>query len=95
MQEPNRETRLGVTRLSRRQTKAARFDKTDGATAVAFCVDTTGETSDIHTVQYFPGDPMVDKIMRETVATWRFEPFMVDGKAIKACTQKVFKLEFK
>ncbi|PRQ05767.1 hypothetical protein ENSA5_00870 [Enhygromyxa salina] len=36
------------------QTKAARFDKADGVTVVAFCVDTTGETSDIHTAQNFP-----------------------------------------
>ncbi|PRQ05766.1 hypothetical protein ENSA5_00860 [Enhygromyxa salina] len=38
---------------------------------------------------------MVDQILRETVATWRFEPFMVDGKPIKACSEKAFKLLFK
>ncbi|PRQ06328.1 energy transducer TonB [Enhygromyxa salina] len=77
------------------QTKAARFDKADGTTVVAFCVDVTGETSDIHTAQKFPGDPMIDQILRDTVATWRFEPFTVDGKAIKACSEKTFKLKFK
>lgn len=77
------------------QTKAARFDKADGVAVVGFCVDTTGATSDIHTAQKFPGDPMIDQILRDTVATWRFEPFMVDGKAIKACTEKAFKLKFK
>jgi hypothetical protein len=37
----------------------------------------------------------VDAILRDTVATWRFSPLIVDGKPVKACTQKTFKLTFR
>jgi hypothetical protein len=77
------------------QTKAARFDKADGAAMVAFCVDTQGVTSDIHTVQKFPGDPQVDKVLRDTIARWRFKPFIVDGAIAKVCTERRFVLRFK
>ena len=77
------------------QTKAARFDRADGVSTVAFCVATDGTTSDIHTVQKFPGDPMIDTIIRDTIARWRFKPFVVDGAAAKVCTEKQFKLLFK
>jgi len=77
------------------QTKAARFDKADGDSVVAFCVDTQGSTSDIHTVENFPGDPLVDQIMRDTIAGWRFKPFIVDGAVAKVCTERRFVLRFK
>ncbi|MFO7561780.1 MAG: hypothetical protein R6X02_04000 [Enhygromyxa sp.] len=77
------------------ETKAARFDKADGASVVAFCVETRGGTSDIHTVQKFPGDPLIDQIIRDTVARWRFKPFIVDGVAVKVCTEKQFMLRFR
>ncbi|HLT39745.1 MAG TPA: hypothetical protein VK034_25860 [Enhygromyxa sp.] len=77
------------------QTKAARFDKADGVSVVAFCVETNGATSDIQTVQKFPGDPLIDKIIRDTVAGWRFRPFIVDGAAVKVCTEKRFVLRFR
>lgn len=77
------------------QTKAARFDRADGTSMVAFCVDTDGSTSDIHTVQKFPEDPLVDQIIRDTVTRWRFRPFVVDGAAVKVCTEKQFLLRFK
>lgn len=77
------------------QTKAARFDKADGMATVAFCVEPEGSTSNIHTVQKFPGDPQVDQIIRDTVALWRFKPFIVDGAAVQVCTEKSFMLRFK
>lgn len=77
------------------QTKAARFDKADGVSVAAFCVDTNGTTSDIQTVQKFPGDPLVDRIIRDTIARWRFRPFLVDGSVVKVCTEKQFLLRFK
>jgi hypothetical protein len=77
------------------QTKAARFDKADGMSTVAFCVETNGSTAHIHTVQKFPGDPKVDEIIRDTVAGWRFKPFIVDGAIVEVCTEKSFRLRFK
>lgn len=77
------------------QTKAARIDKADGVSVVAFCIETNGATSDIHTVQKFPGDPMVDQIIRDAIVRWRFRAFIVDGAAVKVCTEKVFRLTFK
>lgn len=76
-------------------TNTARFNKVNGISVVEFCVETNGETSGIRTIQKFPDDPQIDQILRETVAKWRFEPFMLDGKPIKTCSQKTFKLTFK
>jgi hypothetical protein len=76
------------------ETKAARFDKVDGTVVIGFCVEITGETSEIHTIQAFPDDPQVDQILLDVVARWRFKPFMRDGKPIKACSKKTFNLNF-
>lgn len=76
------------------QTKAARFDKAVGISIVAFCVDVDGSTSDIHTVQKFPGDPQIDHILRDTIARWRFRPFVVGGAAVKVCAENIFRLRF-
>ena len=77
------------------QTKAARFLKSDGTVVIGFCVDTRGKTTDVEVLESFPGDPGVDAILLETVATWRFEPFLVDGRPMNTCSQKTFKLRFK
>jgi hypothetical protein len=77
------------------QTKAARFDRADGMSAVAFCVEPDGSTAHIHTIQKFPGDPQIDQIIRETVEGWRFKPVIVDGAAVQVCTEKSFMLRFK
>jgi protein TonB len=77
------------------QTKAARFDKTDGTNITAFCVDVHGVVIEVETKQNFPDDPQVDRILRDTIASWRFKPFMVDGKPIKTCTERTFKLKFR
>jgi outer membrane biosynthesis protein TonB len=71
------------------QTKAARFDKTNGHSTVQFCVERDGITSDIQTVEKFPGDPLVDQILRDTVAKWRFKPLPV-----KVCTDRKFNIRF-
>jgi protein TonB len=49
----------------------------------------------VRTVKAFPGDPAVDEVIRSTIKTWRFRPFMVEGKAVKTCTSQVFRITFK
>ena len=77
------------------QTKAARFDKRDGTNKTSFCVDTNGKVVDVKTKTKFPGDPQVDKIIRDTIKKWRFKPFIVGGKPVKTCTERTFKIKFK
>ncbi|MCA9681271.1 MAG: TonB family protein [Myxococcales bacterium] len=75
-------------------TKAARFDKSSGTTVVGFCVTTSGATTEIQTVKAFPGDPAIDRIIREAVARWRFRPWLVDGAAVAVCSERTFKIKF-
>ena len=77
------------------QTKAARFDKRDGKNTTSFCIDTNGKVVEVKTKAKFPGDPQVDKIIRDTIKKWRFKPFKVGGKPVKMCTKRTFKLTFK
>ncbi|HEY8375495.1 MAG TPA: hypothetical protein VIK91_03355 [Nannocystis sp.] len=76
-------------------TRAGMFDKRPGENETAFCVDASGHTIDIRTVKPFPNDPGVDAIIRATIKTWRFRPFMVDGRPVKTCTSQVFRITFK
>jgi len=76
-------------------TRAGMFDKRPGENETAFCVDAGGRTTEVRTVKAFPGDPAVDEVIRSTIKTWRFRPFMVEGKAIKTCTSQVFRITFK
>jgi periplasmic protein TonB len=76
-------------------TRAGMFDKRPGENETSFCVDATGRTTEIRTVKAFPGDPAVDEVIRSTIKTWRFRPFMVEGKAIKTCTSQTFRISFK
>lgn len=76
-------------------TRAGMFDKRPGENETSFCVDAEGRTTEIRTVRRFPNDPAVDEIIRATIKTWRFRPFMVEGKAIKTCTAQVFRISFK
>ena len=85
---PPDQGRLGATR-------AATFDRRPGENETAFCVDPTGRTTDIRTVKKFPSDPMVDEICRDTIKTWRFKPFLVDGKPTRTCSIQVFSISFK
>jgi protein TonB len=76
-------------------TRAGMFDKRPGENETAFCVDAAGRTTDVRTVKAFPSDPQVDEVIRATIKTWRFRPFMVEGKAMKTCTSQVFRISFK
>jgi len=76
-------------------TRAAMFDRRAGENETAFCVDPQGRTSDIRTVKKFPGDPKVDEICRDTIKTWRFKPFLGDGRPTKTCSVQVFNITFK
>jgi hypothetical protein len=75
-------------------TKAARFDRKNGTSVIGFCVDTHGNTTEVHVLQAFPDDPAIDDILMDTIATWRFTPFTLDGQAIKTCTSRTFNLNF-
>ena len=71
------------------------IDRRPGENETAFCVDPQGRTVDVRTVKKFPGDPKVDEICRDTIKTWRFKPFLVDGKATRTCSIQVFNITFK
>jgi protein TonB len=75
-------------------TKAAMFDRRPGENETAFCVDPQGRTTDVRTTKKFPGDPKVDEICRDTIKTWRFKPFLVDGRPTKTCSVQVFNITF-
>jgi hypothetical protein len=59
---------------------------------VRYCVDARGRTLGIESRP--PGDPQIDRILRDTVAGWRFRPWMVDGEPKTACTTVTFDLRF-
>lgn len=57
---------------------------------VAFCVDTTGRVVD---AKLRSGDKVLGATMLETMKKrWRFEPFKVDGQAIRVCTEQKIEL---
>lgn len=76
-------------------TKAAMFDKRPGENETSFCIDTEGHTVDVRTTKKFPGDPKIDDICRETVKSWRFKSFKVDGRPVKTCSIQVFNFSFR
>ena len=76
------------------QTKAALVDKQSGVTKIGFCVGEDGTTRELEVLVAFPGDPRVDAIMIETVASWRFKPFVVSGEPVRVCTSQSWRLEF-
>jgi len=76
-------------------TKAAMFDKRPGENETSFCIDTEGRTVDVRTTKKFPGDPKIDEICRETIKTWRFKAFKVDGRPVKTCSIQVFNISFR
>lgn len=75
------------------QTKAQSLNL-EGTVVIGFCVDTHGKTTDLEVLESFPSDPGVDAIVLETVATWRYTPFLVDGRPMKTCSSKTFNLRF-
>jgi len=75
-------------------TRAALLDRRAGENETSFCVDTDGRTTDVRTTRRFPGDPEVDEICRATVRTWRFKPFLVDGRPTRTCSVQVFNITF-
>lgn len=77
-----------------KDTAAARFHRIDGLAVIGFCIDVHGQTTDFEVLEPFPGDPKIDEILIATIAKWRFKPFVVNGRAMKTCTKKTFKLKF-
>lgn len=60
---------------------------------VSFCIDVAGHTTDIELTES-SADDRVDQIIVDVLKTWRFEPMMRRGKAVKVCTFTVFNLNF-
>lgn len=75
-------------------TRTGMFNQVSGENETSFCIDAAGRTTEVRTVKPFPGDPGVDAVCRETVKTWRFKPFLVEGKAVKTCAVQVFRITF-
>ncbi len=75
-------------------TKAGMFDRRAGTNETAFCVGTDGRTVDVRTVKPFPNDPSVDQVCRDTIKTWRFKPFLVDGRPTRTCSIQEFRINF-
>ena len=81
-----------IDQLARTSTGLMR--RGSGVNKTGFCVDTNGKTVDVTTHKRYPGDPAVDRICRDTVATWRFKPFLVGGKPTKVCSTVRFDIRF-
>jgi hypothetical protein len=77
-----------------RQTDAARIHKKNGLAKIGFCVAEDGTTTNIEVLVNFPGDPTVDAIFVDTIASWQFKPIVVGGQAIEVCTSHIYRLEF-
>ena len=67
--------------------------KNPRSSTVSFCVDKSGVPVDVATSAR-SGDPKLDQICRKTVEAWRFSPSLLDGKAVKTCSQVEFKINF-
>ncbi len=74
-------------------TKAAIFDKRPCTNQTSFCIDASGKVVELRTKKSCY-DPQVDAIVRETLAKWRFRPFVVGGKAQRTCTTARFDFQF-
>jgi len=64
-----------------------------GSSTVAFCIDAAGKITSTRT-RRSAGDHEVDRICRETVARWRFDPFRVDGRPRATCSEVTFQIAF-
>jgi hypothetical protein len=80
-----------ANRLAR--TAAGTVHRRPGKSAVQFCVSPQGKAVEVRTASKF-GDAEVDRICRETVSSWRFRPFTVDGTARKTCSTVTFEIRF-
>jgi TonB family protein len=72
---------------------SAGIARRSGSTRVSFCIGIDGRTNDVRT-RKSAGDVDVDRICREAVARWRFEPVRVDGEARTSCSEVVFSIAF-
>ncbi|MCB9569099.1 MAG: energy transducer TonB [Myxococcales bacterium] len=74
-------------------TTAGLFERRACTSKIAFCVQPQGRTLEVRTTGSCD-DPEVDEICRRAVRSWRFRPFVVDGKATTVCTEVAFDLRF-
>jgi TonB family protein len=56
---------------------------------VKFCVSTAGAVKNVQIVKS-SGYPELDQAIKSAVNSWRFRPYSVNGKAVEACTAKIF-----
>lgn len=73
-------------------TDAARARKPIAGT-VAFCVGSEGKTTSVR-IARSTSSREVDQVLVDTIRSWRFKPFLVDGKPATTCSQVVFKIAF-
>ncbi len=57
-----------------------------------FCVGTDGHTTKVATAQR-SGNPEVDRLCREAVKQWRFQPVRIDGKVRQTCSTVSFDIQ--
>lgn len=75
------------------RTELALFHKGLHRNRTYYCVHPSGALEVITTV--LPtGDPKLDEIVRETVATWTFKPATAAGKPTRACGKSEFNFRF-
>ncbi|MBC8071337.1 MAG: energy transducer TonB [Deltaproteobacteria bacterium] len=64
-----------------------------GTSVVEFCIDTDGRVDDVRT-RRSAGDREIDRICREALSRWRFQPLAVRGKATRTCSEMSFVVAF-
>jgi periplasmic protein TonB len=75
-------------------TPTGRTSKKSGKSTVHFCIDERGKVGDVRTKRGFAGDAKVDAVCRQTVARWRFRPFVVGGRPHRTCSEVTFEIRF-
>lgn len=77
-----------------------RLARTDAAAAgevarvkIGFCVNEQAETVDVEVLES-SGYPQFDDVCADTVETWRFRAYTVDGVPQRTCSTQVFEVSF-
>jgi TonB family protein len=68
--------------------KSAQVRGKEGWVEMSFCIDSVGLVAD-PIVRYSSGDAVFERLARATVETWRYEPAVLDGRAVDQCFNSV------
>ena len=71
------------------QTQMMRDEKTKASAVVKVCIDTNGSVT-AASMAKSSGYPVYDQKLTEGVHSWRYKPYMLNGKATPACSAVVF-----